>query len=651
MAEKRWMVAGSGTPRVGCHCLLWVDVRPLKRKEGGDGLTIKAVRRRAWPVVAGAGPIELFAPREFTGADSLAALLPTLAPRKKCLTVWLCRGWEDFVLSGLAELTDRGLYRYRWLTLDGQRVIGRGALGKRALDLTSLAAWTGGEWDGWRAAAPSVLERAYNDGSGDKVQASLEGAGEQERVALAHMLAVLDGCRQLLLGTPRLSVGAQARAWWCAWGGPRAGTTKQLGATDRGRRAARGRCIVAPVPRRPKAAANAESHCCQGLIREQYFRGHVGGPVHVLDLQGAYLRALACTNVPSVYEKAVHNPTPAELRRLLVGSAGCALVRLKGSTYPFAVKHHARPVRALGDFWCWLTEPDVAHALHLGCVAECRTAHKWRHVRNTRRGIESLLGVAPQLKAAGLTHLTALWRQLYASCVGGFAARAWEWVDDKRYTSPNRWYTWTETDPETGETVYWRSVGGRVQRRVYRGETPHSLPLFYGTCTAWVRQAVDAVRARLPEGSVLALASDALWLTQHGWIAFRALQCADPKGLDRWRSKEVFDDAWLDGKGGAVVRKGGNLYPLLTGIPSGVCIGADGIATWPRAQEWDTAADVRPDKPLPRRRARWDGGRLMRENDHPVRPVCPWTTLRQARFTERLLLAYEPSHRKEAVAE
>jgi hypothetical protein len=41
----------------------------------------------------------------------------------------------------------------------------------------------------------------------------------------------------------------------------------------------------------------------------------------------------------------------------------------------------------------------------------------------------------------------------------------------------------------------------------------------------------------------------------------------------------------------------------------------------------------------------------MRENDHPVRPVCPWTTLRQARFTERLLLAYEPSHRKEAVAE
>jgi hypothetical protein len=80
----------------------------------------------------------------------------------------------------------------------------------------------------------------------------------------------------------------------------------------------------------------------------------------------------------------------------------------------------------------------------------------------------------------------------------------------------------------------------------------------------------------------------------------------------------------------------------MPGIPSGVCIDADGFATWPRAAEWDTAVDVRPDKPLPRRRARWDGGRVMRENDHPLRPSSPWVSLVQTRLPERLLLPYDP---------
>lgn len=651
MVEKRQLVAIDGRPRTAAHVLLWVDVRPVKRREGGDGLSVRATGRRAWPILAGNGPIQLFQPRPFEGPDSLAALLPAQAPPRRGLTVWLCRGWEDFVLTGLAELTDRGLYRYQWLTLDGQRVIGRGALGKRRVDLTSLAAWTGGEWDSWRDDCQSVYSRLYSDGTGDQVIEALDVASPGERAALGQCLTVLEGCRDLLLGPTKLSIGAQARSWWCAWGGPRCGTQRPGAGARGGKAGPRKRCIVAPIPRRPKAAAAGESHCCQGLIREQYARGHVAGPVHVLDLQSAYLRALTCVNVPSLFERAIHQPTVPELRRALVGAAGCALVRLSDCTYPFAVRHHARPVRALGNYWCWLTEPDLTHALHLGAVAECRTAYKWRHLRNTRPAIEQLLGLAPELKAHGLTHLAALWRQLYASCVGGFAARSWEWIDVKGREAPHRWYTWTQEDEQTGETVYYRSVAGRVQRRVYRGETPYSLPLMYGTCTAYVRRAVDNIRERLPAGSVLALASDALWLTQHGWIAFRDLQVREPKGLDRWRKKDTFDDAWLDGKGGAVVRQGRYLFPLLPGIPAGVCLDAEGLATWPRAQEWDTATDVRPDRPLPRRRARWDGGKLVRENDCQLRPVDPFVRLRQGRFAERLLLPYQPGQARPAGVE
>jgi hypothetical protein len=642
MTKKRRLTALPARPGQSWHALIWVETERVQKRHGGDGLAVRAVSRRVWPLRASNLPPDLFTARPFEGPDSLAALLPALAPPKKGLTLWLARGWEDMVMSGLAELIDRGLYRYRWLTLDGQRVIAQGRLGKRRLDVTSLAAWTGGEWDGWREQCAPVMRMMMDaDPEGDCKRA-LATASADETCALSECLTVLDAARSLQLGPVKLSIGAQARSWWRTWGGPRFAAPRPLGGKGRGKRPKKPPAVLCPVPRRPLPAAWAESHCCFGLVREQYARGHVGGPVHVLDLQSAYLLALASVQLPAVYARQLSGPSPAELSASLIGGAGCALVRLRDTEYPYCIKRHDKPIRALGSYWCWLAEPDLDRALHNGTVAECKTAWVWRHVRHTARCRDQLLSVAPQLKANGLPHLAALWRQLYASCVGGWAQRAWEWLDVEDREAPARWMTWTALSPDGERVEHWRAVGGRVQRREYQGEAPHSLPLLYATCTAHVRQAVDWVRSALPAGSVLATACDALWLTDAGLAAFRHAEGPLALAAQKWRVKDTYDDAWLDGKGQAVVRKGDYLYPLLPGIPAGVCVGADGLASWPRAAEWDAAKDVRPDKPLPRRRVRWDGGRVMRANDHPLKPVSPFVTLNDPVLDPALLAAYDP---------
>lgn len=598
--------------------------------------------RMAWRLHVEGRELTLFGGVFYSSADRLSGLLLSAAPKRRPLAVWLPRGWEDLVGSEMGELLDRGDYVYRWAVLDGARTIFSGRLGRKRVDVTSLAAWTGGSWDAWRDDAQTMLARMdiVKNHEGDGVD--FRNAAESVRTAVGTVALIVGAHTVLDVGRPRLSAGAGARQWWRIWGGPTLRVIDERPRKGKAKAKAKPRLVVAPLPLRPHAAAGHEGHCCYGLVREQYARGHVGGQVHLIDMASAYLAALAGNFLPTVYHGTLRGPTVKELASWMESQTGCALVKISSQDTPYPVSRAPDQPRAMGCYWTWLAGADLQMALKSGHVIAAATSHLWWELRSPLKRTNLLMSVKPGLVAAGQAHLAPVWRSLYAAMVGSWAQRRWKWEDVKMESQLGRWGTWTRARQQGDGLEHWRVVAGRVQRQVYSGEAPHALPLAYACVTAAIRQTIDGLRGRLPQHAVLATACDALWVTDEGRDAWQAI-VADKMGLPgEFRAKDTYDDAWLDGEGGAVVRKGEWMFPLLPGVPHGVALSADGYASWQRPPQWIDGVELGPEGVRPRRIAKWDGGALVRSHSYPLRPVDPWQRLEQKALPEHLLMPYRP---------
>jgi hypothetical protein len=629
-------------PAEGWHAVLtplWAAC-PARQAQAGTGRRVR--ERLAWLLPPWRGDSPVPRPVAYADADTLAWLIGEWQSESGRLTLWLPRGWEDLVGSGLAELMDEGRLKWRWCCLDGARVLLRGSLDGRPVGVTSLAAWTGGAWDAWaedvRQLAPSA---SWPEGL-PGVLGLTAGEVYDCADAVASVRAVLAAHAALTLGEPGLSVGSAARTWWAAWGSPRVQAFAARPVAKGGRPAPR--AISQPVPGlvRPRKVRVIEGHLCHGLAREQYFRGQVGGPVHVLDLKSAYLAALGQTPLPSVYHQSLDSPTHLQLGAALKSHTGCALVCLDTSDHPYMVYRHDSPVRAVGTYWAWLAGDELYSALVRRRVRECRGAHLWWAVQAAAATKRLYLEVSREVLDTLGGALRPCWRALYASLVGGWAQRSWRWEREDRESQVGRWATWTMGGSEGQELERWRVVAGRVQRRVYRGLARHAHPLSYACVTAAIRHQIDRLREGLPAGSVLATACDALWVTDD---APPALEAAAPAGAPAgWISviKQTYDDAWLDGEGSAVVKKDGLFYPLLPGVPHGVAIQDDGHVRWDRAAPWTDGPGPAAGTLPPRRRASWDGGTLMDRWSVPLEPVQPWHLLCEPDLNPALLAPYDP---------
>lgn len=634
-------------PKDSWHAVL-TPVWRYHRTGGTKGPLLATVQKRlVWPLHCDGLNVQGQRPLLYGRPAELADALASIAPRRRRLTVWLGKGWEDLVGGGLGELLDRGDYRYKWATLDGARVILAGHLRGRRTDVTSLAAWTGGSWDAW---APEALELLAlgEPQAGDEAEGALPHHwGRDVQVAVGTVLLVIKGACVLGLGRPQLSIGAQSRIWWRAWGGPVARSMPPAGTKTKDGKRPKPEKMCLPCPVRPTSAAKHEGHCCHGLVREQYAKGHVGGPITVIDMAMAYLVGVLANKLPSVFHETWKKPPAAKLRAWMVDQTGCALVRLAGTAKPYPVAGGPKPSRATGSFWAWLCGSELMHALQEGTVAEVHTAHLWWGMVWPKRAVMQLINLREVLKDNGLGCLAPFWRGLYAARVGAWHQRRYAWEDVDLESQLGRWATWTRLGAQPGEVESWRVVAGRVQRRRYVGEPPHALPLAYACVTAQIRCMMDEVFSYLPKGSVLATVCDALWATETGRKAFDEM-CEIRTGEPPvYRPKDRYDDAWLDGQGGAVVLKDDHYFPLLPGVPHGVCLEADGKARWQRPVPWTDGTGVGSGTDRPRRVASWDGGRLVTANSGPLVPVCPWPRLHVTDLPEALLLPYRPDREAE----
>lgn len=625
----------SGARERGLHVLLWCDIAPAPRKRRGGSERLIATRKVVTAIIDEKDGGNIYESVPFDDGNHLAEILTEGRHGFKSLQLWLVRGWTDFVLSGLAQLADQKRLTWKWISLDGARLLLDGKLDGKPIKITSLAAWCGSRWDMWR---DSVLQEKF-------VMEAVRGAGVtdlEQQIALGSVLTILGASRVFQTGAVRLTMAAQARAWWRAVLGPRYEMAPDAKAAKRKGAQPKKEIVVAPYPFRPSAAVSAERQCCYGLQREQYMSGAIDGPVEVWDMKCSYLAALVSTPVPVACLPLEVTPRISDMAAWAPEHTMCALVHLDSPDAAYPVRIGGKPGRAVGSFWTWLCGVELAQALHMGRVRACQFCWRWRHQIPDQREANRLLLSIDDLGRKGYPAHRAYMRSMYSSLVGQWARWSRIWKREDRPNQWGRWSTWTGYDSDTGELTRWRSVAGIVEKRVDIGDAPGALPIMYATVLSTARSTVDHAAQVIGWQHVLAICADALWLTKTGADRLRRLIDADPLDIGECRQKEVYDRVWLDGNGHAVVEREGKRWPVMTGIPTYAYVDETGRSRWQVSSPWmerdipDANSGVRVTG------ATFDAGRLVRDCSHKPIVAYPWLELNSAQLREELLVPLRP---------
>lgn len=612
------------------HALVWVDETTVKTGLKGFPSRVKDAAIYISRIADTPEKTTIVDRFQVSNAHELEEALRGAAPGKRKLTVWIARGWQDLVLSGLSELIETGAISWRWMTLDGPRVMLSGKIGGKPLGITSLSCWTGGAWDAWEEAVKTSFNEQLDSGNTD-----LYRDGELTAI-LSVTLAIL-GRRLFACGKPALSMASQSRGMWRNWLAPSCTPERKEvhGASDKVN--LNNKCIILPLPERPNEARAAERQACYGLPREQFFYGHVGNQVEVWDISGAYATALAYLNCPTAYREKKEHLTTEELTDNLKEHTAVALVEIDSGIDPYPIRIGGRVGRAVGKYWTWLAGQELDDALAFGHVKGCECAYLWTCSRIPNEAAHEFANLSAVLKEQNAHGIAAFWRSCYAALVGQFAQWKREWVDCNLDSPFGPWSSWTQTEKETGEIRKYRSIGGRVQVREDKGDSISACPMVYACITAAVRCEVDRVRRLFDPRHILAASADALWIDARANVAAKMPLTGMDSLLWRWQLKEVYEDAWIDGKGGAVVLAGGEYYPVVTGVPTHAEIGPDGRSKWMVSVPWNVDGNPSRQKGVRVNVASFNGEKLMRECEHPLQQSGPWIEFSAALLREELL--------------
>ena len=627
----------SGACKPTDHLVIHCERETRRKSETSADVLCRAAWCRAWKLYSCEDSLIADAGREYSDTDGLLALILGERRSKGPLTIWLARGWEDLVGSRLAELIDTGIMTWRFATIDGAKVLIRGAVRGAAVNITSLANWTGGAWDAWRDYVLLSDDVLCSIRIGDVPRDSQRAITADEACVLRTVGACLAGARYLRSGAMRLSAAQQARGWWRAWLGPR--VTLPASAAEKKDKAGRKKdCVwVAPLPSRPDAARLAERQVASGMVHEQYASGHHPRPVHVWDMRAAYLGAITHCAIPTVYLRRRLQPSIHQLREDLESEVAVALVRIKDPITPYIIRSNGRAVRAIGHYWTWLTGAELTQALEVGHARECHVSWHWSSSVMDPVAAGEIFGHVTRDLRGTAPYLVPYLRTQYSALVGSFAGWSRQWVDSPHPAVTGRWGAWTGRDPKSGEITRYRAIAGRVQQRVDSGDAPGSCPILYGCALAWCRAAMDALRGRLPLGTVLAMSADSLWLTEDGDGCIRAILAEHGAVDPALKAADIYDQVWMDGRGRSAVSIGGKIYPMVAGIPTWAELGPDGKSRWMAHSPWTETQ--RPDarRGTKLHPAAYSLDRLIKDNSYPLIWDTPWKRMVGGRMREELL--------------
>lgn len=612
------------------HLMVWVE--PEKMADGAVAAAGRAKMRRMrlWPILRSERGIALCHQLEVRSAAGLAGTVCDAPDRQARTTLWLPRGWPDAVMCGLVDAIDAGQYVRQYTHLDGDVVVMRGLWHGRRVDVTSLGAWTGGAWDGWRDA---VLADTVVGG----LIATSEARTEDELVAARTVAAILVGGMLWRAGPCRLAMPAQARQWWATSIGP------VLEAVDPSHKAdvpvedMPRTAYVAPLPWRPLAVRHAERQACYGLPTEQYVAGPIDGPVYTIDMHGSYLACLLHCPIPTAWERTIQRPKPRVLADALEGRTGTALVLLASQDHPYPVRRSRKIRRAVGTYWTWLAGCELAGALQNHRVVQCEVAHLWDTLAPDPSRADEILSGLREIKAAGGAAIRAVLRGLYSTLVGSFASWGRQWTEMPGQSAFGRWASWSEIDGDTGELAKWRSIAGRVEKLVLSDSNGSAVAQVYADILARARTYVYDVCAIIGWQHVFQCAADAIWVSQTGYDRWRTELAAGCADCGSFAAKDTYDRIWLDGDGRTLAAADGERYAHIPGIPHETPLDADGRCVWSIHSPWDAETHPSADRGARVRVRSYNAASIERAAGTTQRKAEPWLQLNDLGLPDELV--------------
>ena len=370
--QKHWLVPLKGKWRVSRHLLIWPCVDETKGR-------VTAKTCHTMVVAHKSDGFTDISEETYSGQEGLERVLDAATAGRGTLTIWLPDGWEHFVLTGLAEQVDQGLITWRYLNMDIHRFLLRGQWRGRSIIVTSIAAWTGGTWDQWRAKTEARGYELFKE----------------------SYKAIADLSYQLSLGSVAPTAGAAGLLAWRSWLGPCLRESQVDTGRGKGRADRPNKTYVAPIPSRPERARNAERHACYGLVCRHLRRGLVEGPIYCLDVSAAYLLYLCSTPLPIMYVDHLHRPSLEQLAECLADHTAVALVQVASMTDPYPCRIRGKSSWATGRFWTWLCGAELAAAVHSSHVVECQCAYAWSAASMSRERCAEILSLGERMKENG----------------------------------------------------------------------------------------------------------------------------------------------------------------------------------------------------------------------------------------------------------
>lgn len=628
--KKHFLRPLKGRRRKGRHLLVWIAA-----DESATRLVCTGCR--CWDVLWDGDHVDATPMDGWRLGESIDSILHAATHERGELIVWLARGWEDLVLSGIAALIDGGMVTFRYANMDGQKLLIRGLYRGKSVTITSMANWLGRHWRDWKSAVDDAqCQRLLTAFDGRVADGGAPLAGD-ERSFAAAWCAIAATSNITDCGSVEPTVASAARKIWRRWLGPRL----EVSASGRGkcRRKPASECveIVAPSPYRPEKAALAERHVCYGLQFRQYRIGFVDEPIYCLDMRGAYALALATALLPAYYWRSLHRPSLESLGEHLQASTGYALVRVRQEELCFPVRRRRRTFPAYGHYWTWLAGTELAGAITTKSIAEVQKAHLWRAITIRPEAAEALLRFGEGCEAARCPAVGSAWRSLYSALVGQFAGRRRVWKDVPYRPNFERWCQWRRVHCVTGVYETCRSIAGRHQVLAELGDTSASVPLFYACITAHVRWAMRILAAKSGMENVIAEVADSLWVNSAGYQALMRESSLEGFPPDALRCKDVYDRAWMSGAAECVVERHGERFLRAPGCPDGACLDTSGAYRSSAAMPWHHTGPIPEKRGIRRHRRSYSGRLLMERCGHPAQQLMPGERLDEPLLAAELL--------------
>lgn len=607
--RRHWLKPLKGQQRPGRHLLLWVDAdesKPILRRQSC----------RAWDAVLHGPRLKAWCIGAWKSSDELEVILDASTKGKGTLTIWIARGWEDLVLTGLAELLDCKACVWRYALLDGQRVLIRGLWRGKPVVISSLSNWTGHKWDVWG--------EVFDDNRCTASLKAFTGAEGAEAIELSRReeqylrtwCAIANLSVALSLPVLAPTVAGAGMLAWRQMIGPRVKVMIEWSKKKKKKATTTPALIVAPSPFRPAQSVCAERHSAYGLITRQLRRGFVDEMVHCVDLRSAYLLALCTAPLPLAYCKTLHRPSIYELTQAMVSNTAHALVRIKTQNNAYPVRYDGRVKLAQGNYWTWLAGSELALALLNGECTEIQTAYLWRASPLSTQAADLLLNVPAAFTTERSPAVKSAYRSLYSALVGQFAGRRKTWTDCPARAGFGSWAEWESANISSGEITKYRSIAGHTQRLVDCTDTSASVPLMYACITSHVRVMMLNLLHQAGLENVVCLHCDSLWVTRAGWQQLQAQVSRAGLSPDSLACKATYDRVWMSGKSVAVIERNGKRSIKAPGVGDFAALDETCRAYGIRATHWSQCESVQAEDGCRRRKIVFAGQRIIDQHSN-----------------------------------